>query len=176
MDRKPEERAVKEEGDERAPDRLRGPKPIMTAPTPSGGEAALDVPGATRLTLDDWAEMITDIADAWERDSLTADDKAGGYKLQMSEDLRAFARWFPAALLAARRGEALLAVFDKHRDLIAHVRPGRNRIGVDTGGWLVCKTFEGPEEHVRTFREAVELACKALGITAALAATPEEKC
>ena len=58
----------------------------------------------------------------------------------------------------------ILRVLDEHKDLWYHIRPGRNYIGVSTGGWLVCQAMDGPERHATNLAEAVDLACSALGI------------
>lgn len=66
----------------------------MTA-APRGG--ALPVPNATPLTCEDWADLMADIADEWER-RLLADARLIGHTVTSADALRAFAAWTRAGM------------------------------------------------------------------------------
>lgn len=65
-------------------------------PTPTGtvlGDETLDIPGATKLTVSDWQELLTDVADVY--------DESFGLPMTTSRDVRVFAKAFPDLLSAA---------------------------------------------------------------------------
>jgi hypothetical protein len=138
------------------------PSPALRGtPAPTGGAHAAE---------DVLVRALRDINENYDHENEERRDICRACIAKDALDAYAAARRAPTGgAHAAKRDEdagldtAVLEALDDDENLWYLIRPGRNMIGVRTGGWLWSRTHGGGEQHAMTLREAVVALCAALG-------------